>query len=396
MELNRRNTKTIIFILCFTITFCLFLMHIGDVWGAIVKLFDVLLPVIIGFCFAFIVDPVVGFFERKVFFALPKRYPVHGKGVSRGLSILLTVLLVAGLIVLFFHTVVPEVEDALSVVSNTQTDSAEDFVTGINKALAARHISYQIPTDKLSDWNKLITSATRWLQDALGFGSVDSIVKTAKTVFGRFVTFLFGFILSIYALAQKERMGRAMSRFIRAYYSERRADRIFRISRLVAVSFRNFITGQVLDALIMAGLCYVGMKIFRFPYPGATCAVVGVMVLVPQVGSWIAGTIGALLSLTQSLTKALLFIIFYETLVQIKINVISPRVVGRVTGLPGFLVLVSVIIGGNLAGVVGMLIAVPICSVVDVLLREDMAKRLAKKKVSLKKADIAEPASGTS
>ncbi len=396
MELNRKNTKTIIFILCFAITFCLFLMHIGDVWGAIVKLFDVLLPVIIGFCFAFIVDPVVGFFERKVFFALPKRYPVHGKGVSRGLSILLTVLLVAGLIVLFFHTVVPEVEDALSVVSNTQTDSAEDFVTGINKALAARHISYQIPTDKLSDWNKLITSATRWLQDALGFGSVDSIVKTAKTVFGRFVTFLFGFILSIYALAQKERMGRAMSRFIRAYYSERRADRIFRISRLVAVSFRNFITGQVLDALIMAGLCYVGMKIFRFPYPGATCAVVGVMVLVPQVGSWIAGTIGALLSLTQSLTKALLFIIFYETLVQIKINVISPRVVGKVTGLPGFLVLVSVIIGGNLAGVVGMLVAVPICSVVDVLLREDMAKRLAKKKAALKKADIAKPANGTS
>lgn len=396
MELNRRNTKTIIFILCFAITFCLFLMHIGDVWGAIVKLFDVLLPVIIGFCFAFIVDPVVGFFERKVFFALPKRYPVHGKGVSRGLSILLTVLLVAGLIVLFFHTVVPEVEDALSVVSNTQTDSAEDFVTGINKALAAHHISYQIPTDKLSDWNKLITSATRWLQDALGFGSVDSIVKTAKTVFGRFVTFLFGFILSIYALAQKARMGRAMSRFIRAYYSERRADRIFRISRLVAVSFRNFIAGQVLDALIMAGLCYVGMKIFRFPYPGATCAVVGVMVLVPQVGSWIAGTIGALLSLTQSLTKALLFIIFYETLVQIKINVISPRVVGRVTGLPGFLVLVSVIIGGNLAGVVGMLVAVPICSVVDVLLREDMAKRLAKKKAALKKADIAKPANGTS
>lgn len=395
MELNRRNTKKIIFILCSAITFCLFLMHIGDVWSAIVRLFDVLLPVIIGFCFAFIVDPVVGFFERKVFFALPRRHPVHGKGVSRGLSILLTVLLVAGLIALFFHTVVPEVEDALSVVSNTLPDSSEEFVADINKALAAHHISYQVPPDKLSGWNDLITSATKWLQDALGFGSVDSIVKTAKTVFARFVTFLFGFILSIYTLAQKERMGRAMSRFIRAYYSKRHADRVFRISHLVAVSFRNFITGQVLDALIMACLCYVGMRIFRFPYPGATCAVVGVMVLVPQVGSWIAGTIGALLSLTQSLTKALLFVVFYETLVQIKINVISPRVVGKVTGLPGFLVLISVIIGGNLAGVVGMLIAVPICSIVDVLLREDMAKRLAKKKAALKKADTAKPANGT-
>ena len=395
MELNRKNTKKIIFILCFAITFCLLLMHIGDVWRTIVKLFGVLLPVIIGFCFAFIVDPVVGFLERKVFFALPKRHPVYGRSAARALSVLLTVLLVAGLIALFFYIVVPEVEDALSVVSYTLPNSSEDFVTGINNALTEHHIAYQIPTDKLSDWNDLITSATSWLQNALGFGSVDSILQTAKTVLARFITFLFGFILSIYTLAQKERMGRAAARFIRAYSSEKRANRIFRISHLVSVSFRNFITGQVLDALIMACLCYVGMKIFRFPYPGATCAVVGVMVLVPQVGSWIAGTIGALLSLTQSLTKALLFVVFYETLVQIKINVISPKVVGKVTGLPGFLVLVSVIIGGNLAGVVGMLIAVPICSIVDVLLREDMARRLAKKKAALPAAEAAKTAETT-
>lgn len=392
MELNRKNTKTILFILCFSITYCLLLMHVGDVWHAIVKLFDVLLPVIIGFCFAFIVDPVVDFLERKVLFALPKHHPVHGKGVARGLSILLMVLLVAGLIVLFFHIVVPEVEDALSVVSDTLPNSSKDFVAGINKALSRHHIAYQIPADKLSDWNALITSATSWLQNALGFGSVGSILQTAKTVFARFAAFLFGFILSIYTLAQKERMGRAAARFILAYSSKKHADRIFRISRLVSVSFRNFITGQVLDALILACLCYVGMKIFRFPYPGATCAVVGVMVLVPQVGSWIAGTIGALLSLTQSLTKALLFVIFYEALVQIKINVISPKVVGKATGLPGFLVLVSVIVGGNLAGVVGMLIAVPICSIVDVLLREDITRRLAKKKTALHAEETAKAA----
>ncbi|MGI5979550.1 MAG: AI-2E family transporter [Oscillospiraceae bacterium] len=379
MELNRRNTKKILFIVCFSITFCLFLMHIGDVWGVIVKLFNVLLPVIIGFCFAFIVDPVVGFFERRVFFALPKRYPVHGRGVSRGLSILLTLLLAAGLIALFFHIVIPEVEDAIAVISNTLPSSTANFVANLNTALAEHHINYQIPSEKLSDWNTLLTSAADWLQKALGFGSVDSLLATAKTVLSRFVTGLFGIILSIYTLAQKERLDRALARFIRAYHSEKRAEHIFRINALVRTSFRNFITGQVLDALIMAALCFVGMKIFRFPYAGAVCAVVGVMVLVPQLGSWIAGTIGALLSLTQSFTKALLFVVFYETLVQIKINLISPKVVGKVTGLPGFLVLISVIVGGNIAGVVGMLIAVPICSIIDVLLREDMAHRLERK-----------------
>ena len=196
----------------------------------------------------------------------------------------------------------------------------------------------------------------------------------------RFITGLFGFIISIYTLAQKERIDRALRRFIRAYTSEKTAARIFRINELVRVSFRNFITGQVLDALIMAVLCFIGMEIFRFPYAGAVCAVVGVMVLVPQVGSWIAGTIGTLLSLTQSFTKALLFVVFYETLVQIKINVISPKVVGKVTGLPGILVLISVIVGGNIAGVVGMLIAVPICSIVVVLLHDDINRRLACKK----------------
>lgn len=379
MELNRKNTKKIIFILCAAITFCLLLMHLGDVWSAIVKVFDILMPVVIGFCIAFIVDPVVGFFERKVFFALPKRFPVHGRGTARGLSILLTVLLVAGLIALFFHIVVPEVEDAISVVSETLPNSSEDIVTSINTFLTQRHITYQIPTEKLSDWNDMVTSAANWLQKALGFGSVDSLVQTAKTVLSRFITFLFGFILSIYTLAQKERLGNASARFIRAYNSEKHARRIFRINKLVRVSFRNFITGQVLDALIMAVLCYIGMTIFRFPYPGATCAVVGVMVLVPQVGSWIAGTIGALLSLTQSPMRALLFVVFYESLVQIKINLISPKVVGKVTGLPGFLVLVSVIIGGNIGGVVGMLIAVPVCSIIDTLLREDMNRRLVRK-----------------
>ena len=392
MELNRKNTRKIIFILCFAITFCLFLMHIGDVWGAVVKLFDVLLPVIIGFCIAFIVDPVVGFFERKVFYALPKRYPVHGKSSARGLSILLTVLLVAGFIALFFHIVIPEMEDAIAVVSNTLPNSLENYVTNINKILTQRNIKYQIPTDKLSDWNALLTSAMDWLQKALGFGSLDSLLQTAKTVLSRFITALFGIIISIYTLAQKEKLDRAMARFTRAYHSEKRTAHIFRIDSLVRTSFRNFITGQVLDALIMAVLCYVGMSIFRFPYPGATCAVVGVMVLVPQIGSWIAGTIGALLSLTQSPMKALLFVVFYETLVQIKINLISPKVVGKVTGLPGFLVLVSVIVGGNIAGVVGMLIAVPICSIADTLLREDISRRLEKKNAKTVPPDAGETA----
>lgn len=392
MELNRKNTKKILFILCVAITFCVLLIHIGGVWHVIVKIFKVLLPVIIGFCIAFIVDPVVGFLERKLFFALPERHPVHGKSVARGLSILLTVLLVAGLIALFVHIIVPEVKDAASVVSDTLPDSSTDFVNSINRTLAKYHINYRIPAEKLSDWNNLVTAAADWLQKVLGVGSVDSLLKTAKNVLTRFVTFLFGFIISIYTLAQKEKIGRATARFILAYNSEKHAARIFRISELVRVSFRNFITGQVLDALIMAALCYIGMKIFRFPYPGATCAVVGLMVLVPQIGSWIAGTVGALLSLTQSLAKALLFVVFYEALVQLKINVISPKVVGKVTGLPGLLVLVAVIIGGNIAGVVGMLIAVPICSIIDVLLREDMARRLEAKRKTTPPPDAAGPA----
>lgn len=140
--------------------------------------------------------------------------------------------------------------------------------------------------------------------------------------------------------------------------------------------------------MILSMLCFIGMLIFRFPYPTAASAVIGVSAFIPIFGAWIGAVLGALLSLSQSPMKALLFIVFIIVLQQIEGNLIYPRVVGKSVGLPGILVLISVLIGAGAGGIIGMILAVPICSIVTVLVRESIEKRLMKKKVLTELADM--------
>ena len=130
------------------------------------------------------------------------------------------------------------------------------------------------------------------------------------------------------------------------------------------------------------------MLIFRFPYPTATSAVVGITALIPVFGAWIGGILGAILSLSVSPAKALLFILFLIVLQQLEGDFIYPRVVGKSVGLPSILVFISVMLGASISGVIGMLLAVPICSILYVLVKEAVEKRLSRKKALVGPGDI--------
>ena len=388
MELNKNNVLKIILILFSTVAFCIGLINLSSVWIAIKNFLSILTPIILGLCIAFLLDPLVTAIENKLYSALSKRTGGKGKTAARALGIFTSLIVVSGVIALLILLVVPEVQEAFTIIGNTLPSAITKLIGNINDLLDKFDVTFRIPTSKTSDWTDLIATAKEYIQSAFESGALNDIASTALSLLSGFTNFLLGLIFSIYVLMQKEKIAAFISRFIRAYSKEKTSARIFKTAHLSKVSFRNFVTGQLTEALIIAMLCFIGMLIFRFPYPTAASAVIGVTALVPVFGAWIGGILGALLALSESPMKALLFIVFLIGLQQLEGNLIYPRVVGKSVGLPSILVFISVILGASVAGVLGMLLAVPICSIVYVLTKEAVEKRLSKKKTLTELAEI--------
>jgi len=174
-----------------------------------------------------------------------------------------------------------------------------------------------------------------------------------------------------------------MKRCIDAFLPHRASSAISRIASMASETFSNFVAGQFTDSCILGVLCYICMRIFRFPYPEVISVVIGVTSLVPMVGSFIGEVIGALLILIVSPIKALLFIVMVLAIQQVDGAFIYPRIVGKSVGLPGVAVFCAVIVGGNVAGVLGSLLGVPVCALLYALLREAVDARQNRRESSV-------------
>ena len=193
---------------------------------------------------------------------------------------------------------------------------------------------------------------------------------------------LLGLIIAIYLLAQKERVLYVFHKFVQLISPKRYHDRIVRILHLANTSFANFLTGQIIEAFIIGSLCTIGLYIFRFPYAATIGILTGITALLPIIGAWIGGGIGALLILVEAPERVIWFLVFILALQQIEGQFIYPRVVGNSIGLPGLLVLVAVILGGGFGGIMGIIFAVPLIAILYQLLKEaidtmEAAERLA-------------------
>jgi predicted PurR-regulated permease PerM len=246
-------------------------------------------------------------------------------------------------------------------------DWLEDLLYNFN-------ISQDVIPEISIDWNGAIEAIKTWFNDSYSVIFNDA-VSTTTSIFGGVFDGIFSLMISVYVLAQKEKIGRFMKRVINSFFPEKCADVIHHICAQTYFSFTRFIGGQLTEAIILGVLCYIGMLIFGFPYPLVVSVLVGVTAIVPILGAWLGGGIAALLILIYDPVKALSFIVYFLILQQIEGNLIYPRVVGSQVGLPGVWVLLAIIIGSNVIGPVGALVAVPLASVIYVLLAEFVKKR---------------------
>lgn len=379
MELNKSNMKKIMLLIAFGIAFYLGLKNLyrfSDLAGFIGSIFE---PFFLGMAFAFILNILMRQIETRFFAPLNRRYTQKWPKIRRPLSIFLSLLIVLGIIALILLIVVPEL---IKTIVNL-TNNIPNFFNEIQNYLT--RISNQYPDIGESfrkiniDWNS-ISQMLAVNGQKLASSLVGSTVTVTTNIFHGAITLVLSFVIALNILAQKEKLQGQAKRVLYAYLPNPKAQKIVWLCRLSNKTFSNFIAGQCTEACILGTLCFIGMNIFQFPYALLISVFVVFMALIPIIGSFLSTVIGALLILIVSPIKAVWYVVFFVVLQQLEGNLIYPRVVGSKVGLPVLWVLAAITIGGNVFGVLGMIVNIPICSILYVLLKEDVGKRLKNKK----------------
>ena len=224
------------------------------------------------------------------------------------------------------------------------------------------------------NWEELDANTTEWIKNAAS-GLIGVGFSLVKGVIGAIVNFIMGIIFAVYMLAQKEKLIEQFKKLISSFLSEEKANKLFYIGNVTNTTFKSFIGGQFIEAIILGILCFICMTIFKMPYALSISVVVGLSNIIPVFGPWFGGAIGAIIILGTNPIQALWFILMAIVLQQIDGNLIYPRVVGDRVGLPAIWVMLAVLVGGNGFGIIGMFVGVPVASVIYKLLRERIEKQ---------------------
>ncbi len=328
-------------------------------------------PLIIGAIVAFLVNILMRSLEKIIFPKAKKQALITSRRI---ICMLLAFILLIGIVAIIVWLITPQLVSCIEII----IAEVPPLFNSIIKWLQKTQI---LPEDILAelasiDWKSNLTKIFDVLTS--GIGSVfDIVVTTVTSVFSGVVTALVSLIFAIYILLDKERLSKQFKRLEKCYLGLSKRRKYNHTLQTVKESFENFIVGQCKEAVILGVLCAVGMWIFRFPYASMIGALIGFTALIPVAGAYIGAAVGAIMILTESPIKALLFIVFIVVLQQLEGNLIYPKVVGESIGLPGLWVLAAVTIGGGVMGIPGMLIGVPLVAAIYKLVGEDMDERLA-------------------
>lgn len=364
MELSKKAVKRILLIITFTVLLIWAIYNHKLLFKYIGELYSLISPFVIGLCIAYVVNVIMRPIERLWMKLLSKCKGKWVEKMKRPICLLLSILLVIGIILAVIFITMPELSDSVSsLVSMVPSYVSE--VESWWEALALRLDKYGVELPQFSfDTDKFI----QILKDG-GTAVLNTTLSATTSIVTAVINIVLALAFSIYVLAQKETLKRQSKKVLAKLMKPEKMQKLLDMLDLINRTFTNFITGQLTEAVIIGVLCFIGMSIFRMPYAPAISVLVGFTALIPVFGAFIGTAIGAFLILLVKPIQAVWFVVFIIVLQQFEGNLIYPKVVGKSVGLPGIWVLVAVTIGGNAMGVVGMLISVPLCSVLYVVAR---------------------------
>ena len=327
---------------------------LGNIFGTIT---NVLSPFLTGAVIAFILNVIINMLEKGVLKKVKK-----GK---RAISLISSLVIVFGFIVVLLFILIPQLKNAgMIFVDNLPEYHENIYELGRRMGLSNEHLSFLD-----LDTTKIINDATSFISKnssnliSFSFGFASSIL-------GAIANFFVGLVFALYILIDKENLCRQFKRLFNRILPKKKYERMLEIISLSNVTFTNFIKVQFIEACILGVLCFLVMLVCGLPYAATISVLVGFTALIPIFGAFIGGALGAFLIFMVSPIQSLIFIGLFLVLQQIEGNLIYPKVVGGKIGLPSIWVLVGVIAGGSLGGVFGMLFGVPVLSVIYTLLKE--------------------------
>ena len=372
-----KTRKDIIIIISYIALVIFALVNFSKIFVFLGKVISIFSPFLLGIILAFVLNVLNNFIEKKIFGKI-KPSKIWNK-IKRPLCITLSLILVFLTIFFVMNLLIPQLKNSASLFTDTLPAYKEDIIGILNK--------FDVDESTVNKVGEYLDNFGKVITDYIKGNSKDVITVTtevAPSVVNIISKGIITLVFAIYMIAQKETLSRQINKVMKAYLKPKTINKINTVGTLANKTFSNFVTGQCLEALIFGSLVFVGMLIFRFPYASTIGVLLGFTALIPIFGAFIGTAIGFILIMMVSPVKAILFVVFIIVLQQIEGNLIYPRVVGKSIGLPGMWVLLSVTVGGSIGGILGMLIATPLCSLLYALFTKMVNDRLKSNKIVTK------------
>ena len=379
MDLSKMSIKKIRELIVFTALLVVALWKFDVVLGVLKTIWDIIFPFVLGGAIAFLTNVPMSFLEKKIFEKVKKKNKIVRK-LERPISLILTIVLVVGVIALVMFGVIPQ----LTRTMGTLVTSINDFIPQMQSWIGEFFHNNQEIMNLVDQIEFDPDQAIKWGISLLGNGA-GNMMNTTMSAVGSIVsgvaTFFIAFSFACYILFQKEKLHVQIRKVFFAFLPRQKADDFLKVCSLTYRTFANFLAGQCLEAVILGSMFVVTLSILRMPYALLIGILIAFTALIPIFGAFIGCAVGSFLIFMVNPQQAILFVIVFLVLQQIEGNLIYPHVVGESVGLPSIWVLAAVTIGGNLMGIVGMLVFIPLLSVLYTIFREFVYLRLKKQNI---------------
>ena len=379
MDLSKMSIKKIRELIVLTALLVVALWKFDVVLGVLKTIWDIIFPFVLGGAIAFLTNVPMSFLEKKIFENAKKKNKIVRK-LKRPISLILTIVLVVGVIALVMFGVIPQ----LTRTMGTLVTSINDFIPQMQSWIGEFFHNNQEIMNLVDQIEFDPDQAIKWGISLLGNGA-GNMMNTTMSAVGSIVsgvaTFFIAFSFACYILFQKEKLHIQIRKVFFAFLPRQKADTFLKVCSLTYRTFANFIAGQCLEAVILGSMFVVTLSILRMPYALLIGILIAFTALIPIFGAFIGCAVGSFLIFMVNPQQAILFVIVFLVLQQIEGNLIYPHVVGESVGLPSIWVLAAVTIGGNLMGIVGMLVFIPLLSVLYTIFREFVYLRLKKQNI---------------
>ncbi len=386
MELSRETVSKIRGLIVFTALTTACLWKYDVVVGALGFVFHIIFPFILGGAIAFVLNVPMNFIERHLFSESRVKGRSYMRKMARPVSMLLVIFGVIGVVGIVMFVLIPQLGTTFANLGS----SIQEFIPKVQGwAEEMFHNNRKVMewVDNLEfDWNKIMETGINFFRN--GAGSVlDSTITAAKSIVSGITTFFIAFVFAIYILLQKEKLSLQAKKVLFAFTRKGRAEAALEVLSLTYNTFSSFLTGQCVEAVILGSMFVVAMVLFQLPYALLVGIVIAFTALIPIFGAFVGCAVGVFMIFIEDPFKALVFVVLFLVLQQIEGNLIYPHVVGNSVGLPSIWVLAAVSVGGSLMGVVGMLIFIPVVSVIYALFREVVYLKLRQREIDPKEIE---------